>query len=427
MRIRVAALTPAVVACVCAAVPSIASAHGPVLDRAITIHNTPALIGAGEPVLIYGRLQGRDSADQQITLYHRINPQARFTVIGRTTTDGSGRYEFTRAEGIVQSNRSWFVVGPIHSHSKTVHERVSAEVTLTPSTTESTTRHPLTFAGQVTPGHVGQLVKLQAQKGSTNGWHTIATGRLDSTSAYSIPFGWRIPGPRDVRAVFGADPRNTRGISAVGEVVIDQSEVPGFSISSSDPLVANATPTTISGTLSEPGSTAPEAGASVDLYSRTPGEAAFTLAQTTTTGTDGSYSFTVQSSANELYQARTAFAPRRHSAVVFQGVQDAVTIAASASMSTVGGTVTFTGNVAPGKPGDAVYLEKLGRDGNWHVVKSTVLDPRSDYSIDRTFGTPGDKQFRVQALGDQQNVTGVSATVPVSVSLPPETSLPQGG
>src|ERR1700721_4238249 len=96
MRVRVTVPVAAVVACACAAIPSIAPAHGPVRDRALTIHNSPQNIVAGDPVLIYGRLLGRESANQQIVLWHRINPRAGFTIIGRTRTDSSGRYEFTR-------------------------------------------------------------------------------------------------------------------------------------------------------------------------------------------------------------------------------------------------------------------------------------------------------------------------------------------
>src|ERR1700744_6188942 len=145
MRVRVAVLVAAVTACACAVTPSIAAAHGPVRNRALTIHNSPRSIVAGDPVLIYGRLLGREAAGQRIILWHRINPRGRFTIIGRSRTDGSGRYEFTRQNGIVESNRSWYVTGPALSHSRTVHERVSAEVTLTASSSQATTRHPITF------------------------------------------------------------------------------------------------------------------------------------------------------------------------------------------------------------------------------------------------------------------------------------------
>jgi hypothetical protein len=427
MRVRVAALTAAVTACGCAAVPGIAAAHGPVHNRALTIHNSPHSIVAGDPVLIYGRLLGRGAANQRIVLWHRINPRGHFTIIGRTQTDAAGRYEFTRENGIVETNRSWFATGPALSHSKTVHERVSAEVTLTPSSTQATTRHPITFTGQVSPGHAGQPVELQAQKGNSAQWHTIKVGRLGAGSTFSIPFAWRFPGPRNVRAVFAGDRRNTRGVSSVSTVIVEQTEVPSFTIGSSAPVVPNQTPATISGKLLNPAGTAPEGGVSVALYSSAPHQHNWAETQTTTTAADGSYSFQVQGSANMLYQARTTFAPARHSAVVYQGVQDVVSITPSTSTATVGQKVTFSGNVAPGKPGGAVYLERLGKDDHWHVVKSSKLDGSSNYSINWTFGTPGAKQVRVQVLGDQQNVTGASAAVPVTVTLPPVSSLPNGG
>jgi hypothetical protein len=427
MRVRVTVLVAALMACACAVTPSIAAAHGPIRDRALTIHNSPQSIVAGDPVLIYGRLLGRESADQRVVLWHRVNPQAGFTIIGSTQTDSSGRYEFTRQNGIVQTNRSWYVTGPALSHSETVHEQVSAEVTLTASATQTTTRHPITFTGQVSPGHTGQTIKLEAQRGDSNNWNTIKTARLDASSSYSIPVAWRFPGPRNVRAVFPGDPRNTRGISAVSSVVVEQTEVPGFTIQSSDPIVPNQTPVTISGTLLASSGNAAEPGVSVALYTSQPGQHDWSETQTTTTGPDGSYAFTVQGSTNELYQARTTFAPVRQSAVVFQGVQDVVSITSSASAAVVGQPVTFSGNVSPGKPGGAVYLERLGKDNNWHIVESSTLDHASDYSIGWTFGTPGAKQIRVQVLGDPQNVTGASDPVPITVTLPPVSSLPNGG
>jgi hypothetical protein len=427
MRVRVAALTAAMTACGCAAIPSIAAAHGPVHNRALTIHNSPRAIVAGDPVLIYGRLLGRGAANQRVVLWHRINPRGHFTIIGRTTTDSSGRYEFTRENGIVETNRSWFVSGPALSHSRTVHERVSAEVTLSPSATQATTRHPITFTGQVSPGHAGEPIELQAQKGSSTQWHTIKVAKLSASSSYSIPFAWRFPGPRNVRAVFAGDRENTAGVSSVSTVIVDQTEVPSFTIGSSSPVVPNQTPATISGKLLNPAGTAPEAGVGVALYASAPHQHNWSETQATTTGTDGSYSFSVQGSTNMLYQARTIAAPARHSAVVFQGVQDIVSITPSTSAAVVGQQVTFSGNVAPGKPGDAVYLERLGKDGNWHIVKNATLDAGSNYSIPWTFGTPGAKQVRVQVLGDPQNVTGASAAVPITVTLPPVSSLPSGG
>ena len=45
-----------------------------------------------------------------------------------TRTNASGLYEFVRADGVVNSNRNWFVLGPDNTHSRTIHEWVSANV-----------------------------------------------------------------------------------------------------------------------------------------------------------------------------------------------------------------------------------------------------------------------------------------------------------
>jgi hypothetical protein len=175
MRSRMPVLASACVAAAAVAVPSIAGA-APIHNRALSIHATPNHVIAGEPVLIYGRLQGRHDADQEITLYHRINPAQQFTVISRTRTNAAGQYDFPRAEGIVESNRSWYVRGPVFTHSQTIHERVAAEVTVNASAVSGTTRHPLTFTGQITPDHTGSRVALQVQSADGNAWHTVRIG-----------------------------------------------------------------------------------------------------------------------------------------------------------------------------------------------------------------------------------------------------------
>lgn len=163
-----------------------------------------------------------------------------------------------------------------------------------PSSTPATTRHPITVTGQVSPGHPGEAIEIQAQRGTSTRWHTIKTGKLSASSTYSISFAWRFPGQRNLRAVFTGDRRNTRGVSSVSTVIVEQTEVPGFTIGSSDPVVPDQTPVMISGTLLAPSGTAPEAGVSIALYASTPGRHNWSETQTTTTAADGSYSFTVQ-------------------------------------------------------------------------------------------------------------------------------------
>ena len=123
----------------------------PHFNHGLTIGANPDPITAGEGVLIYGQLKGPDSAYKRVYLFHRINPASRFTIVGVRRTNAQGFYEFVRADGVVVSNRNWYVVGPYDTHSRTIHELVSAVLTLNASSTSGTTAQPVTFTGTVTP------------------------------------------------------------------------------------------------------------------------------------------------------------------------------------------------------------------------------------------------------------------------------------
>jgi hypothetical protein len=426
MRLRLTVLACALVACVGVAVPGAAGA-APVHNRGLTIHAVPNPIIAGEAVLIYGQLKGPDHANQVIRLYHRINPAPRFTLIGTTRTNAFGQYEFTRAEDIVETNRNWFVRGPGFTHSRTLHERVAALVSLAADAPAGLTRQPLVFSGHITPGHAGSPVLLQEQNAAGTKWHTIKRGRVGAGSNYNISYAWRVPGAYDVRALFPGDVRNTAAPSDPVTVVIQQTEVPGFTINTSDPIVANGQPVTISGVLDQAGTTTPEPGTSVSLFGRVPGQTPFKEITTTTTGTDGSYSFTnVKSTTNQLYQVRTTFAPKRQSAVLFEGVQDVLTMQASSQTSTVDGHITFSGSVSPDKAGHVIYLEKLGKDDNWHIVEVRFVNNASTFRFGWTFGTAGTKTFRARIIGGPVNVGAASPPVTIDVTQPPLSSLPTG-
>jgi hypothetical protein len=151
----------------------------------------------------------------------------------------------------------------------------------------------------------------------------------------------------------------------------------------------------------------------VGLYGKVPGSGPATLAQTTTTSANGTYSFTVEGDTNELYQARTTSAsPAQATAALFQGVQDTVTMTTTSATSTVGGTVTFSGTVAPSKPGHVVYLE------------TSTISASSTVAFNWTFGTSGTKQFRARVVGGSVNVGGASPAVSETVALPPVSQLP---
>jgi hypothetical protein len=142
------------------------------------------------------------------------------------------------------------------------------------------------------------------------------------------------------------------------------------------------------------------------------------------TTNNGNYSFTVSPPVNELYQVRTNLPPRRHTAVLFEGVKDIVSMSASSTTVPEGGTVTFTGNVTPDKAGHPIYLQRLGKDGDWHTVEVGRVKHDSSYQFSWTFGGTGTREFRARIPSDEHNVGAASDPVTITVTQAPASSLP---
>jgi hypothetical protein len=434
MRLRFAVLALLSSTSIIAAPPASVLARGPHHNHGVTIAATPNPIDAGESVLIYGQLNTPNHGRQVIALYHRVNPSHGFTLIQTTRTFDNGFYTFRRADGVVTTNRSWFVRAlgqPGNVHSRTVHERVSALVSLAasapPTANGYETNNRVLFTGHVFPNHAFEHVALQVQTSqSGDDWHTIKTGRLGAGSDFAINYRFRIPDAYNVRAVFKGDDRNRPGESDSVPVTVQQTQVPDFLINTSAPLIDFGSSATISGVLYLAGTTTPDPGVSVTLWGRTHGQPFHTVGLPTVTGTDGSYRFTVMPDNNAVYQVRTTFRPpaTRHTAWLFEGVRDVVSLQASSSSAFVGGMVTFSGTVSPDRAGHVIYLQRLGADGDWHRVATSHVKVDSTYSFNWTFGYPGTHVFRARIPGDSENAAGASAPVTVTVTLPPVTLLP---
>ena len=416
MRLRFAMLAAALTTLVVAVSPGVAAA-APRHNHGLTINATPNPISAGQGVLIYGQLRGTSITGQTIFLYQRVNPSPGFTLIGTASTDSFGFYKFTGEQGVVMSNREWFVRGPGSTHSRTVRERVSALISINASATTADTSTPIMFTGSVSPSHTFQRVLLQEQQ-SGDDWRTIDSGVLDANSNYSISHRWRVPGERDVRVVLRRDARNLRSVSDSATITVQQAQIPDFTINTSAPIIPEGSMATITGVLSMPSTTTHEPSTSVSLWARSHGQHHFRKLLDAMTGPDGSYSFTVQPTVNTVYQVRTTFAPARHSAVLFEGVRDVLQFAADQSTTTVGGQVTFTGSVTPDKAGHLIYLQRLGADGDWHSIEVTLVRPNSTFQFAWRFGKAGSEQFRSRIFSDSHNV-GAASTPPVTVTVSP--------
>ncbi len=431
LRPRSAVLAAIIAAVAIAAVPATADA-APHHNHGLTIAATPDPIISGEGVLIYGRLNTVTPGGQKIALYHRVNPASSFTVIGSTKTSSAGFYEFTRAESAVLTNRSWYVRAPGlagNIHSRTVHERVAAAVSLAtpaPPSPSFLTNQAIGFPGEVAPHHAGERILLQEQTGALGGgWTTLSQARIDSASQFSIPDRFNVPGAYDLRALFSGDERNTAAPSDSVTVVVQQKEKPDFTIYSTSPIIDEGSSATIAGVLRAPATVTPDPSVNVTLWGRQH-EQAYSPIASTVTAVDGSYSFAVSPVHTEEYQVRTTSVSARASAQLYEGVRDALTIETGSMTSAVGQSVTFTGTVTPDKAGHVIELQRLGRDGLFHTVDAGSVNAGSAYEFAWTFGTSGTETFRAHIAGGPDNVGGYSPAVAIAVSLPLVSRLPPG-
>jgi hypothetical protein len=383
---------------------------GSALAASPTISSAPNPTTSGDPVVIYGSAQ----PGAKVVLWHRINPAPRFTPIQKTTADSAGRYEFTRADGVVTTNRNWYVV--VNGHrSNTVHEKVSALVTVNgPADQNLTTGTPYTYSGTVSPAHTGQRVVLQRQSatGPADAWHTIDSAKIGPGGSYSIVHRYTSPGDANIRVAFRGDRRNIEGDSDVLSYAISQKQHPNLTIASSADPIAEGGTTDITGTLA--GVTAPTR---VTLLGHVAGRG-FAPVATTTTDASGNYSFAGQQPVSSTYyQVR---GNGRRSAILFEGVRDVVTATPSATSLTAGDRLTVSGAVSPDKSGHAIYLERQNPSGHgWHVVQKTTVAAGSTYTFTRRLTSAGTKVFRVLITGGPVNQAGASDPFTVNVAAAP--------
>ena len=149
-----------------------------------------------------------------------------------------------------------------------------------------------------------------------------------------------------------------------------------------------------------------------------------------TTGSDGGYSFNQPNvTTNTVYfvaTMRLGHERPRHTAPLYQGVRDVLAMEANASSATSGQTVTFSGTVMPDKAGHSIYLQKLGRDGEWHTVEISRVRNNSTFEFAWVLGSPGTHTFRARITSDAANVGSHSAPVSITVAAAPPSSLPAG-
>jgi hypothetical protein len=412
----------------------------------VSIDVAPPRITAGDPVVIFGQLRcspGRRAAGQPVRLYHHlIGGPPGFTYVQSTTTDAHGFYEFARADGVVETNRAWFV----RSHgaqSASRRIRVAAQVTLSgpPEGSQLLTgpANKVTFSGKVSPEDVGARVVLQRQNATTGSeWRRIDLGVVQPGGSFTIVHTFRFPGDANIRVLVRSQGRNVPSASTPLSYVISQAQNPALTIAASADPIPFGQSVTIGGVF------AGGAGRLVTLLARTDGQRFAPVAEAMTEA-NGNYSFPAQAPVNStFYRVVTASAcpppvratpacpvyvrapmlPVVKSAVLYEGVKDVLTAQVSATTVQAGQQLTFVGSVAPDHAGHVVYLERQNASGEgFHVVQLGVVGSNSTYSIVHTVYDPGTKVFRIYIPGGPENLGSASQPFVITVTPAPAAAL----
>jgi hypothetical protein len=455
----------------------------------ITIHALPNPIVAGDPVVIFGRLFGRNRGDRLVVLHHRAAGGFGFVPVQTTTTDSTGAYEFARADGHVDTNREWYVASA-GAVSRDVTERVMGLVTVTAtgpngqpepdgSVLYTGKGYVYTFAGNDYPGLPGARVLLQRQaaNGGMNRWATIGRGTLDPSGNYSISHSFVIPsssgGDANVRIVVPNDGRNIASPSQALSYEIEQTQNPALTIVPSSYIILEGAGDTINGV------DAAGMGQLLTLYAHGDRER-FQPIATTVTGAGGAYSFPVTPVNNTYYKVTsssvisgrrsagptgdsgptgptgssgssgptgpsgssgssgssgttgTTGSNARHatvSAVAFVGVRVVLTLQTTPTTIKQGQSVTFSGSVNPDETGRNIYLERLNATGSeWHIIATGVVGANSQYSLSWSFYEIGAETVRIAMVGSPENQGNATPPVTVTVNpVPAATLVPASG
>ena len=447
MRLR--KLGPALLAAtsLLAVTPAAASAHkhpSPLGRCRVDIQLMPALISAGESTSVSGQLKcghGEGHVGQAVELYAHVAGTAGFVPVGGATTETGGAYKLTSP---AENANTSFYVRSAGARSANKRLRVALQVTLNPLTNvaeggviETGAPNRETFTGTISPStaDVGARVILQRENAASGEeWHRIGVGGVEAGGTFSIPHIFRVPGDASIRVLVRSDRLNVPSPSNELEYEISQTQNPSLTIVSSADPIGYGQPVTISGVVA--GATASH---QVTLWARTVHQQGFAPVTETTTDASGNYSFAAQTPVNStLYRVSTSDpgcadtpptvkackARQLKSAVLYEGVKDVLTAAASPTTLPAGQAVTFSGTVAPDHTGHVIYLERENASGTgFHVVQRGYVLPGSTYSIVHQVYVPGTKVYRIEIPGGPDNGRAISQLFTIQVTPAPASAL----
>jgi hypothetical protein len=379
-----------------------------------------------ESVQLIGQLRcrGATSAENQtVTVYDRTVGSPSFVTLGTTVTKEKEDGFFTISDSSVKAD-TVFYASALGARSPNTKVKVapSVEWTTPPTPPENSQLltgkgHIVKFAGKVTPADKGAEVLLQRENAvGAEVWNVIQR-HIFVGEGGSIAFEHKfvVPGDANVRLVVRPNtPFTVRGLSSAISYQISQAQNGALTIETTHDSILSGEKTEIHGKL------AAGSGQKVTLFAHLRGQRPFKEVSSTTTGSEGTYSFPETPQQNTFYIVQGP--GKLHSAVLFQGVRDILTPATPPSSVMQGQPVTFTGTLSPAYKDEPVYLERENLfGGGFHVIGVTQLSEEgtATYSIFYEFVAPGKKVLRIRVPGNPANQGAVSSPFDLEVTPAP--------
>jgi hypothetical protein len=399
----------------------------------LDINVAPRFIESGEATVAFGQLRCPGStsvAGQTVTIFARSASSPAPAAQGTASTDATGHYQFPTP--VLTTNTQFYAaVGPVHSGRRGV--KVSPKVSLTgpadgsqlftgggPLVRAHLRRLGLTnrvvFSGTVSPTDAGAVVALQRESSVGNEeWRRIDSSRVGQGGTYSITHTFAVPGDANIRVVVRAHRLNAPGASEALSYEISQAQNPDLTLESSADPISYGQPVTLSGKISAPG------GTTLTLLARKRLQHGFSSVATTTSASDGSYTFPAQTPLQSTFYK--VIGAGKTSARLFEGVRYGLTATASASSVQAGTPLTFSGTVTPGHEGHPVYLQVANGTGvGFHTVEVATVHG-SAYTLTHALYAVGARKLRVKVPGDPENQGVASSPFAVEVTPAPAAAL----
>jgi hypothetical protein len=179
-------------------------------NPALTIQSSADPILYGAPVTISGVTSAGSSSP--VTLLARTRLQSQFVAVATALSTTGGAYTFPVQTPL---RSTFYEVTGAGKTSARLFEGVKYGLTATASSNTVQAGQPLTFAGTVSPGHVGHAVYLQAQYPGGIGFHVVEVATVTAASTYTITHTPFAPGAKKFRIKVPGDPENQGVASAL--------------------------------------------------------------------------------------------------------------------------------------------------------------------------------------------------------------------